>query len=186
MRFEFRATMLKPFPSILAVTVALYACAAGVARADHPLPREALASGAQPQYFDVAQHNHRMRRAAHEARRTVGVFIQALEHPQAGQYDFEVKKPFRQGEVVEHIWLSRVSFKGNRFHGYVDNYPRLIKGLKMGDRVSVNPDEISDWAYVQNGRLVGGYTIRVLYAELSPDDKKRLEKEANFRIATHS
>lgn len=165
---------------------ALLACAATQAKADHALAREDVKPGAEPQVFDVTQHNHAMARAVRQARRTVGVFIQALQHPAAGQHDFEVKKPFRQGVVVEHLWLSDVTFKGNRFHGYVDNHPRKIKGLKMGDRVSVNPDEISDWAFVENGRLVGGYTIRVLYSELSPADKAALVKEARFRIGTHS
>ena len=55
----------------------------------------------------------------------------------------------------------------------------------MGDRVSVNPNEITDWAFVENGRLVGGYTIRVLYSELSPERRKALEAEARFRIETH-
>ena len=127
-----------------------------------------------------------MKRAVHEARRTVGVFIAALAHPTAGQYDFEVKKPFRQGDVVEHMWLADVTFSGNRFHGRVDNMPRKIKGVKMGERVSVNPNEISDWAFVENGRLVGGYTIRVLYSELSPQGRAAIEKEARFRIETHS
>jgi uncharacterized protein YegJ (DUF2314 family) len=55
----------------------------------------------------------------------------------------------------------------------------------MGDRVSVNPNEISDWAFVENGRLVGGYTIRVLYTELSPEGRQALEKEARFHIANY-
>jgi uncharacterized protein YegJ (DUF2314 family) len=152
------------------------------ARADHALAREDLQPGVEPQVFNVGQHNVAMKRAVHQARRTVGVFLQALAHPAANQYDFEVKKPFRQGDVVEHLWLSNVTFSGNRFHGYIDNKPQTIKGIKMGDRVSVNPNEISDWAYVEDGRLVGGYTIRVLYYELPPEGRAALEKEARFRI----
>ena len=164
---------------------ALLAGAAGPALADHTLAREDLRPGAEPQVFGIDQHNRDMKRAVHEARRTVGVFIQALRKPAAGQSDFEVKKPFRQGDIVEHLWLANVTFSGNRFHGYVDNKPRKIKGLKMGDHVSVNANEISDWAYIDNGRLVGGYTIRVIFAELSPKGKKKLEDEARFRIASH-
>jgi uncharacterized protein YegJ (DUF2314 family) len=164
----------------------LIAGAAGQARADHAVAREDIQPGAEPQVFDVTQHDTAMKRAVHQARRTVGVFIQALSHPAAGQSDFEVKKPFVQGDVVEHLWLADVTFSGCRFHGYVDNVPRKIKGLKMGDRVSVNANEISDWAFVEKGRLVGGYTIRVLYSELSPEGKAALEKEARFRIENHS
>jgi uncharacterized protein YegJ (DUF2314 family) len=168
------------------IAAALAGGAVNEARADHTLAREDLKLWAEPQVFNVAQHNHAMRRAVHQARRTVGVFILALNHPKAGEYDFQVKKPFRQGDVVEHIWLSKVTFSGNRFHGYVDNHPHQIKGLKMGDRVSVNPNEISDWAYIDHGRLIGGYTIRVLYSELNAQGKAALEKEARFRIETHS
>jgi len=164
------------------VSIGLLAGTARPAKADHALAREDIQPGAEPQVFDIGQHHSAMKRAVHQARRTVGVFIQALQHPGAGQHDFEVKKPFRQGDTVEHLWLSQVSFKGNRFHGYVDNRPRKIKGVKMGDRVSVNPNEISDWAFVENGRLVGGYTIRVLYSTLSPEGRKQLEQEARFRI----
>jgi uncharacterized protein YegJ (DUF2314 family) len=171
------------FTSILAVV--LLAGASMPARAFHALAREDLHPGAEPEVFNIDQHNTAMKRAVHQARRTVGVFIQSVRHPAAGQHDFQVKKPFRQGDVMEHLWLSDVSFKGNRFHGKLDNRPRKIKGIKMGDRVSVNPNEITDWAFVENGRLVGGYTVRLLYAELSPERRKELESEARFRIENH-
>jgi uncharacterized protein YegJ (DUF2314 family) len=176
-------TVKRLYTSIL--SVALLAGAVAPARAFHTFGREDLQPAAEPQVFNVDRHNDAMKRAVHQARRTVGVFIQALRHPAGGQSDFEVKKPFRQGDVVEHLWLSDVSFRGNRFHGHVDNVPRKIKGPKMGDRVTVNPNEISDWAFINNGRLVGGYTIRVLYAELSPEGRKQLDDEARFRIETH-
>ena len=164
---------------------ALVAGCVGHARADHALAREDIQPGAEPQVFDIDRHNLDMKRAVHKARHTVGVFIHALQNPAAGQTDFEVKKPFRQGDTVEHMWLSGVTFSGNRFHGYVDNQPRKIKGLKMGDRVSVDPNEISDWAFIDKGRLTGGYTIQVLYAGLTPQQRQALEQEARFTIASH-
>jgi uncharacterized protein YegJ (DUF2314 family) len=112
----------------------------------------------------------------------VGKFITALKHPASGQQDFEVKKPFVQGNQVEHIWLSDVRFVGDRFQGQVDNQPRKIQGVKVGQLVSVNPNEISDWLYVDNGKLVGGYTVRVHYNELSPEQKQEFDREADFKI----
>ena len=64
----------------------------------------------------------------------------------------------------------------------VDNKPANIPGLKVGAKASVNPDEISDWSYVDNGRLVGGYTIRVLYSELTPQERADFEKQADFHV----
>jgi uncharacterized protein YegJ (DUF2314 family) len=151
-------------------------------KAANVVGQEIAKGGAGSTYYQVPSDHAAMRRAVHEARRTVKKFIVALRHPAPGQTDFEVKKPFIQGNEVEHIWLSDVQFVGNRFQGRVDNQPRKIRGLKLGQLVSVNPDEISDWLYVDNGRLVGGYTVRVHYSELSPEQKQEFDREADFKM----
>jgi len=152
-------------------------------RMDHPVARASIRHGKSPECFRIKDHDLAMRNAVHTARKTVSAFIAALQHPSSTQHDFEVKKTFVKGTEREHIWLSDVTFSGNRFHGTVDNRPIKITGLKMGALVSVNPNEISDWAYVDKGNLVGGYTIRVLFKELTPERKKELENESRFHIA---
>ena len=122
------------------------------------------------------------RQAVTEARKTVKKFIAALKHPAPGQQDFEVKKPFVQGDQVEHIWLSDVRFVGNHFEGQIDNQPRKVQGLKLGQLVSVKPKEISDWLYIDNGKLVGGYTVRAHYNELSPQQKREFDRDADFKM----
>jgi uncharacterized protein YegJ (DUF2314 family) len=174
---------MKINPLFLMVPLLFAGCA--VQRVEHPLAHEIRNTSVPPDIFRIEDRDAQMHRAVLKARRNVGVFIVALQNPTKGQHDFEVKKPFVKNGEVEHIWLSHVQFSGNRFHGLVDNHPRKIKGLKFGDRVSVNPNEISDWAFVDNGKLVGGYTIRVLVRNLSPEQKKDFENESQFRIDTH-
>jgi uncharacterized protein YegJ (DUF2314 family) len=136
-----------------------------------------------PTYFQVPSDHAAMHQAVTEARRTVSKFIAALKHPRAGEQDFEVKKPFIQGNQVEHMWLADVQFVGNRFQGRIDNEPRKIHGPKMGQLVSVDPNEISDWMYIDQGRLIGGYTIRARYNQLSPAQKQRFDSSADFKIS---
>ena len=128
-----------------------------MAKADNPTSNELQNKSGESETFRVENEQAAMRTAVEQARKTVGQFIKALQHRAAGQTDFEVKKPFVEGNDVEHIWLSDIEFSGGRFKGKVDNAPMKIHGLKIGQVVSVNPDEISDWAYVDNGKLVGGY-----------------------------
>jgi uncharacterized protein YegJ (DUF2314 family) len=173
---------MKTNPLLLIGPLLIAGCAAQ--RVEHPLAREIRRTGVQPEIFRIEDRDAQMHKAVSEARRTVGVFIAALKHPAKGQHDFEVKKPCLKDGEVEHLWLSEVEFSGNRFHGRVDNRPRKITGLKFGDRVSVNPEEISDWAFVDNGKLVGGYTIRVLSQNLSPERRKEFENETKVRINT--
>jgi uncharacterized protein YegJ (DUF2314 family) len=139
-------------------------------------------SSDQPEYFQVTKDRAAMRQAVTEARKTVKKFIAALKHPAPGQQDFEVKKPFVQGDQVEHIWLSDVRFVGNHFEGQIDNQPRKVQGLKLGQLVSVKPKEISDWLYIDNGKLVGGYTVRAHYNELSPQQKREFDRDADFKM----
>jgi uncharacterized protein YegJ (DUF2314 family) len=158
------------------------------AQAANTVAQELKKGSTEPEYFQVPKDHHSaMRVAVKEARKTVGKFITALEHPGAGQQNFEVKKPFIQGNQVEDIWLSDVRFVGNRFQGRIDNQPRKIEGLNLGQIVSVEPHEISNWLYVDNGQLAGGYTVRVHYNELSPQQKQPLagRREASVRHSPH-
>lgn len=177
-----KMTAVKHHFLLILPLLALGGCATQQAAHPHTVSREMKQEGIEPAYFTVTDKDAEMRSAVHQARATVDTFIAALQHPAARQHDFEVKKKFVQGDNVEHIWLSDVTYSGHRFHGYVDNHPRTIKGLKLGERVSVNPDEITDWAYIDNGKLVGGYTIRVLCEGCDPATKARIEREGNFRI----
>jgi uncharacterized protein YegJ (DUF2314 family) len=172
---------VNPKATLLGGSILIFGLAC--AKADHPVARDVRQPGFEPGMFDVGENQSEMSHAVHKARRSVGVFIAALQHPSQGEKDFEVKKPFIQSGRVEHIWLSDVTFSGNRFHGHVDNRPRIVKGVQLGDWVSVNPKEITDWAYLDHNTLVGGYTIRVLYAGLSPERKKKLEHELIFKIS---
>src|SRR5258708_29209764 len=98
----------------------------------------------EPPYIEVPKNHAAMHRAVLQARKTVGAFITALRHPAPDQKDFEIKKPFIQNGQIEHIWLSDVQLVGNRLQARVDNQPRKIQGLKLGQVVSVDPKEISD------------------------------------------
>jgi uncharacterized protein YegJ (DUF2314 family) len=136
----------------------------------------------EPEFYQVPKNNTAMHLAVQEARKTIKTFVAALRHPAPGQEDFELKKRFVQGDQVEHIWLSNVKIVGNHFEGQIDNQPRKIQGLQLGQVVSVKRNEISDWLYIENGTLVGGYTVRAHYDQLTPQQKQEFDREADFKI----
>lgn len=168
--------MKRPLFAFLGVTLVLLGC-------DSKQPRdETVHREGQPDFSRTRDGDPEMEKAIQTARKSVDSFIAALKTPSAEQAGFSVKKPFIDGGTVEHIWLSGVSFDGTRFRGRVDNEPVDVKNVKMGETVTATKDEISDWFYVEKGKLVGGYTFRVLYARLSPDEKKDFNTHINFRI----
>src|SRR5438128_2111822 len=103
--------------------------------------------------ISVAGDDPRMNAAVEKARSTVSTFIAALKARKAGQSGFSVKMAFSDGKHTEHMWLTPVSYDGRTFHGTVNNEPKNVKGVNMGQKAEVEPSNISDWMYVENRKL---------------------------------
>jgi len=121
-----------------------------------------------------------MNAAMEKARASVKIFIAALNNQKLGQSGFSVKMAFSDGENTEHMWLSPVTFDGTAFTGTVNNDPEKVKTVKIGQKASVTPDKISDWMYIDNGKLVGGETMRAMRATMSPADRAVYDKSVPF------
>jgi uncharacterized protein YegJ (DUF2314 family) len=128
----------------------------------------------------VDSSDKEMNGAIDQARKSVQQFITALQSPKTGQSDFSIKKRFDQGDSGEHIWLTDVTFDGKDFHGKVGNDPEIVKNIKFGDDATVGKDEISDWMFIQDGKLEGGYTLRVLYSRMSSEEKSNFLQQVPF------
>jgi len=124
---------------------------------------------------DVSRDDPEMNAAIQEAQNTLDVFIAALQAPKPSQTHFSIKAGFHYGDQggAEHIWLSDISYDGNLFKGTIGNDVYYVPNLKYGDPVTVLRDNISDWMIVENGKMIGGYTIRVLYCRMSPREQKQ-------------
>jgi uncharacterized protein YegJ (DUF2314 family) len=130
----------------------------------------------------VADDDPRMNAAMVKARSTVNTFIVALKSPQPGQSAYSVKMAFTDGTNTEHMWLTPVSYDGTQFQGTVNNEPEKVNTVKMGQKVTVAPSKISGWMYVENQKLVGGLTLRVLRDALTPAERVDFDKGVPFVI----
>lgn len=165
--------------------IGLVTVAAGVQAAEeestHMAGRAAKTPG-HPGYSQVSDNDKAMDRAVEHAQRSLGFFMAVLKAKKPGDTTFEIKKGFVDGDKVEHLWIGSVTYDGKNFHGKINNRPLDVKNVHLGQRVTVSPREVSDWMFLKDGKLMGGYTTRVLYARLSPEDKAQFDKEADFKI----
>jgi uncharacterized protein YegJ (DUF2314 family) len=143
--------------------------------------RQTIAPG-HGDYSSVSDDDKQMDRAVENAQRTLGFFMAALHAKHNGDTVFEIKKGFIDGDKVEHLWIKRVTYDGKNFHGEIDNRPQDVNNVHLGQRVTVAPEVVTDWMFLKDGKLIGGYTTRVLYARLSPEDKAEFDKQAEFKI----
>jgi uncharacterized protein YegJ (DUF2314 family) len=131
-----------------------------------------------PGYAHCGDNDKEMERAVENAQRSLGFFMAALRAHKNGDGVFEIKKAFVDGDKVEHIWIRGVTYDGKRFHGKVDNQPVEVNNTHLGQHVTVAPQEVDDWSFVKDGKLIGAYTTRVLYARLTPEEKAEYDKQA--------
>ena len=147
----------------------------------HMAGQEAKSPG-RPGYLNVEDNDKAMDAAVNHAQRSLGFFIAVLKAKKSGDSDFAVKKGFVDGDKVEHLWVDRLTWDGKKFRGRINNRPLDVKNVRLNELVIVSPREVSDWMFIKEGKLMGGYTTRVLYKRLSAEDKAQFDKEAQFTI----
>jgi uncharacterized protein YegJ (DUF2314 family) len=135
-----------------------------------------------PAVIDVQPDDPRMTKAFAEARSTVEQFIHALQNPKPSQLHFSVKVPIGEGDDVRHIWLDSVQFQDGKFTGIVGNEPGTMTVINVGDGISAAPEEISDWMYVEDGKLIGGFTLRAIRAGMSEREGFEFDRSMSFSI----
>lgn len=120
------------------------------------------------------------------AQKEIDVFIAGLNNPKPSQTYFSVKKPFpyQDGDKTneEHIWLTDVTYADGVFSGRVGNDPVDVENIKLGDKVTVKKAEASDWMIIDGGKLVGGYTIRVLRDRMAPGERRVFDESVPFKF----
>ena len=122
-------------------------------------------------------------RAYAKAKATYKDFIVALQNPKAGQRGFAVKKPFPIANGGgEHIWINEVSWDGSKFVGKINNAPVDTTAVKMGDKVTVTPEELTDWMYIDGKKIVGAYTLRILHYQQPAAEQKAFTQQTGLEV----
>ena len=168
------------FPAPVVPLLLLTGVVAGCGR--EPRPGDTVEREGEPRVTMVDDDDPRMTAAINEARSTVGQFIAAVNNPTPSQSALSVKLPVSDGDQIEHMWLSEVGHANGKFTGHIANEPHQITTVKLGDRTEVAQDQISDWMYVDNGKLVGGYTLRVLRDAMSDEERRAFDESVPFTI----
>ncbi|MEH0154202.1 DUF2314 domain-containing protein [Limibacter armeniacum] len=130
----------------------------------------------KPSTYKTVSGDPEMEEAIASAKATFDEFVKALEEKDEKNTFFSIKLPFKTSTGHEHIWLSYIEKREGAFWGLIDNLPNHISGFEIGDRVKIDPEAISDWFYINRGKLIGGYTIRVIRDRMSPKEREQFDQ----------
>lgn len=131
--------------------------------------------------FNASQADAQMNWAMEKARLTLGYFRQSLANPTDDQYGHSLKVRIQDDNGVEHMWMADLSLdEDGLFYGMLDSDPVTVQSVKAGTRIGIPVDAVSDWLLVEEGRLIGGYTIRVYRESLNPQERQQFDQ--NFGV----
>jgi len=149
-------------------------------------------SGRPSPVLEIGRNDKEIEKITENARRALPVFFRNLARPEAGAGSFFVKYPLTaSGDdgggdapngATEQVWLGGIRFKDGRYYGVLaNNTAGPSAGKKKGDTIVFDPDMITDWMYVQNGKIAGGRSIKYLLEKI-PEDERSAEQRKILRM----
>lgn len=123
-----------------------------------------------------------MEAAFQQARDTLDSFIEKIgtSHPDRSLVAIKVRFFLPDGSTQD-LWVDRISYQAGSFHGTMgDDIPTLK--LSIDDKITIARKDIVDWMIVEEGKLIGGYTIRLAFERMTPEEKQRFLETVNYSI----
>ena len=136
--------------------------------------------GDEPIIFSLSDDDKEMNDAIIFANENLCDFDEALKLSE--NENFALKIRFDIDHKTEHIWAVDIVKIDDEYFGTIDNLPNSITVVTLNEQVKIEGNKISDWMYSKNGRLFGGFTIRVLRDKMSEPEREKFDKEFIFTI----
>ncbi|WP_339841145.1 DUF2314 domain-containing protein [uncultured Maribacter sp.] len=130
----------------------------------------------EPNVYNIENDNAKINDAIEKAKNSIQEFTIALKSDNPDLDFFAIKQKFitRDGGG-EHIWVQDIQLVDSEFIGTIGNEPVYTNAIQLGDTITVDRANISDWMYYEKDKIVGGYTIRVLRDGLSDEEKAQFD-----------
>ncbi len=125
-----------------------------------------------------------MNRAIAQARLTMSRFDEAFDQKHTTADLFFLKKPYATPSGgAEHMWITIKDRSSEGYVGTVNNDAETTKLARLGQEVTVKPSEASDWYFVKNGVMHGGYTTRCSMKKMKPTERAELLLRLPYKMA---
>jgi uncharacterized protein YegJ (DUF2314 family) len=143
---------------------------------------------------DIRQHDHAeaqgvavprgdpdILKATQSARETLTQFIERVRSPTLGQAYQAVEIKLDVGHRAEYIWVEIDGVQDGRLLGKLPIAGNSSESDGSNTQASISPDDVHDWMIVDEGRLVGGYTLRVMYAKMDAEQRRNFDELRWYR-----
>lgn len=131
--------------------------------------------GDEPVIYSLSEDDKEMNSAVELANQTLEDFDKALKFSENDNFALKIR--YDVNDKSEHIWAVDIEKIDDDYFGIIDNQPNSVTDIKLTDKVKIEKDKISDWMFSKKGKLVGGFTIRVVHNRMTELEKEKFDKE---------
>jgi uncharacterized protein YegJ (DUF2314 family) len=123
-----------------------------------------------------------MKTAVANAQSTLDTFINALQgnKPALGNFALKIRFPGMGG--AEDIWATNINITPSGFSGVINNKPQKTIKVKEGNPIKFTRQNITDWMYTENGKLRGGFTIRLIRDRMTVKERAKFDTAFVFKV----
>jgi uncharacterized protein YegJ (DUF2314 family) len=131
--------------------------------------------------IEVEQSDKEIERIAENARRALPTFFRNLARPEEGAGNFYIKYPLIADDGgIEQVWLGSIHLNGGVYFGRLANTTKLMESRK-GSSIIIDTDKITDWMYIQDGKIIGGRSIKYLLEKI-PEEKRKEDQRKILKM----
>jgi uncharacterized protein YegJ (DUF2314 family) len=121
--------------------------------------------------------------AVDQAHSTLSTVRQALLAPEPSYAFVGLKIRVNGRSEFEDIWTEPLDFYNGAFTTQMVEGVALAQGYHPENYVRVPVDDVIDWMIVEDdGNLIGGYTIRLAYRHMTPEEQEEFIRITGYTV----
>lgn len=121
--------------------------------------------------------------AVDQAHGTLSTVRQALLAPEPSYVFIGLKIRVYGENEYEDMWTEPLDFYNGAFTTLMVEGVSLAQGYHPGTYVRVPVDDVIDWMIVEDdGTLIGGYTIRLAYQHMTPEEQEEFIRITGYTV----
>jgi uncharacterized protein YegJ (DUF2314 family) len=78
---------------------------------------------------------------------------------------------------VEWFWVIDLHSEGATFSGRIGNDPEWLRNVSGGQTIHFTRQDIGDWMYFQNGKIIGNATVCPALAHASAEERRQMREQ---------
>jgi uncharacterized protein YegJ (DUF2314 family) len=78
---------------------------------------------------------------------------------------------------VEWFWTNHLHVEGADFSAQIANDPEWLHNISLGQVIHFKREDIGDWMYFQNGKIIGNATACPALAHASAEERRQMKEQ---------